>query len=53
MEHNNLKTQPDQPVALVAGATGFIGRYLILELLRQGVLLTVRAVSNRWSFRFA
>ncbi|MCU4579636.1 SDR family oxidoreductase [Acinetobacter gyllenbergii] len=36
MEHNNLKTQPDQPVALVAGATGFIGRYLILELLRQG-----------------
>jgi len=36
MEHNNLKTQQDQQVALVAGATGFIGRYLILELLKQG-----------------
>ncbi|MCH7394549.1 SDR family NAD(P)-dependent oxidoreductase [Acinetobacter dispersus] len=36
MAHNNLKTQQDQQVALVAGATGFIGRYLILELLKQG-----------------
>lgn len=36
MKYNNLKTQQDQQVALVAGATGFIGRYLILELLRQG-----------------
>ncbi|WP_343619354.1 SDR family NAD(P)-dependent oxidoreductase [Acinetobacter proteolyticus] len=36
MAHNNLKTQQDKQVALVAGATGFIGRYLILELLKQG-----------------
>ena len=36
MTHNNLKTQQDRQVAMVAGATGFIGRYLILELLRQG-----------------
>ncbi|WP_436898416.1 SDR family oxidoreductase [Acinetobacter gyllenbergii] len=39
MTHNNLKTQQDRQVAMVAGATGFIGRYLILELLRQGHLV--------------
>ncbi|NNP67142.1 SDR family NAD(P)-dependent oxidoreductase [Acinetobacter sp. Ac_5812] len=36
MEHYNLKIKQNQQVALVAGATGFIGRYLILELLKQG-----------------
>ncbi|WP_151742719.1 MULTISPECIES: SDR family NAD(P)-dependent oxidoreductase [unclassified Acinetobacter] len=36
MDHNNFRIQQDKPVALVAGATGFIGRYLILELLKQG-----------------
>ena len=36
MDHNHLKNQQYRQVALVAGATGFIGRYLILQLLQQG-----------------
>ncbi|MGN5764663.1 SDR family oxidoreductase [Acinetobacter calcoaceticus] len=36
MDHNHLKNQQSRQIALVAGATGFIGRYLILQLLQQG-----------------
>ncbi|ENX38255.1 SDR family oxidoreductase [Acinetobacter sp. NIPH 2100] len=36
METQHLSAQQDKQVAMVAGATGFIGRYLIAELLRQG-----------------
>lgn len=36
MHNHNLKNQQHKQVALVAGATGFIGRYLLLELLQQG-----------------
>ncbi|OEC90535.1 SDR family NAD(P)-dependent oxidoreductase [Acinetobacter sp. YK3] len=36
MDNNNLSIQQNRQIALVAGATGFIGRYLVLELLKQG-----------------
>lgn len=36
MQHQNINLVQPTQVALVAGATGFIGRFLIAELLQQG-----------------